>query len=95
MTKDEMTTDNPNGTYTREFQDATGGSWLAVGVDDIVAHGKMGVRLAFRPMDDPEKVLPSRVTFNSREAADFALRTLGLKELQRRLTLAQAEAGAV
>lgn len=95
MTKDEMTADNPNGTYTREFQDATGGSWLAVGVDDIVAHGKMGVRLAFRPMEDPEKVLPSRVTFNSREAADFALRTLGLKELQRRLTLAQAEAGAV
>ena len=51
MTKDEMTADNPNGTYTREFQDATGGSWLAVGVDDIVAHGKMGVRLAFRPME--------------------------------------------
>lgn len=90
-----MTVENRDNTYSREFQDATGARWLAVGVDDIVAHGKMGVRLAFRPLEDREVVLPSRVTFNSREAAGFALRTLGLKELQRRLTLAQAEAGAV
>lgn len=80
----------------REFVDPTGSAWEAIGVEDIVAHGKMGVRLAFRrPQDAGSEPLPSRVTFNSREAADFALRTLGEKELRRRLTLAQAEAGAV
>lgn len=80
----------------REFLDPTGSPWEAIGVDDVVAHGKIGVRLAFRrPRDSRAEPLPSRVTFNSREAADFALRTLGEKELQRRLTLAQAEAGAV
>jgi hypothetical protein len=80
---------------TREFVDATGVAWAALGVDDMVAHGKTGVRLAFRPSGSPHDApLPSKVTFNSREAADFALRTLGEKELRRRLTLAQAQAGA-
>jgi hypothetical protein len=54
----------------------------------------MGARLAFLradQVDDPP--LTANVTFNSRAAADFALRTLGNKELLRRLALAQAEAG--
>lgn len=80
----------------RGFVDPTGLAWEALGVDDIVAHGKLGVRLAFRRAGESgAQPLPSKVTFNSHEAADFALRTLGLKELQRRLTLAQAQAGAV
>lgn len=79
---------------TREFADATGTSWHALAIDAIVAHGKTGTRLAFRPADQESgPTLESNVTFNSREAADFALRTLGEKELRRRLTLAQAEAG--
>lgn len=78
----------------REFRDALGNLWHAVAVDETVAHGKLGARLAFRPADQPDApALPSGVTFNSRAAVDFALRTLGEKELQRRLTLAQAEAG--
>lgn len=80
----------------REFQDPTGTPWEALGVDDAVAHGKLGVRLGFRRKGEVTATpLPSNITFNSREAANFALRTLGLKELQRRLTLAQAEAGTL
>lgn len=92
-----MTTESNADTRTvRRIVDPHGVAWEAFGVDDIVAHGKLGVRLAFRPADDPTAApLPSRVTFNSREAADFALRTLGEKELLRRLTLAQAQAGRV
>lgn len=91
-----MTTDSAESHFTREFLDATGAAWEAIGVADIVAHGKPGMRLAFRHTgDDSGAHLPSRVTFNSRKAAEFALRTLGEKELRRRLTLAQATAGAV
>ena len=58
--------------------------------DAIVAHGKQGAVLAFRPVDGgPEDELRSTITFNSREAAEFALRTLGEKELRRRLSLAR------
>lgn len=78
----------------REFRDATGMSWLALAIEATVAHGKTGTRLAFRPAgQDNAPALRSNVTFNSREAGDFALRTMGEKELRRRLTLAQAEAG--
>jgi hypothetical protein len=87
-------TDRPH--VVRSFVDATGAGWQAFGLDDIVAHGKPGVRLAFRAEGSTSvEPLPSRVTFNSHEAADFALRTLGEKELLRRLALAQAQAGAV
>ena len=88
------TTDRPH--VIRSFVDATGASWDAFGIDEIVAHGKPGVRLAFRPDGSTSaEPLPSRVTFNSHEAADFALRTVGEKELRRRLALAQAQGGAV
>jgi hypothetical protein len=81
---------------TREFADATGTKWTAVAIDQVVAHGRPGAQLAFLPADDAAaEPLRSRVTFNSHQAADFALRTLGEKELQRRLTLAQAEAGTL
>lgn len=91
-----MTDTTDQTEFTRPFTDPLGEGWEAVGVEDIVAHGKLGMRLAFRRQGrDPGVLLPSRVTFNSRRAADFALRTLGEKELLRRLTLAQAEAGAV
>lgn len=91
-----MTDTKDQTDVTRRFTDPRGERWEAVGVEDAVAHGKLGVRLAFRREGgDPGLLLPSRVTFNSRRAADAALRTMGEKELLRRLTLAQAEAGAV
>lgn len=91
-----MTTDRKETELTRDVIDPHGVAWEALGVADIVAHGKPGMRLAFRRVgDDSGAYLPSRVTFNSRKAAEFALRTLGEKELLRRLTLAQATAGAV
>jgi hypothetical protein len=78
----------------RDFRDASGIEWLAVAVDEIVAHGKMGARLAFLRADEVDAPpLTGNVTFNSRAAADFALRTLGNKELLRRLALARAETG--
>ena len=87
------TADRPES-MVREFVDARGASWEALGIEEVVAHAKRGVRLAFRPRGDAATPpLPAGITFNSREAADFALRTLGVKELQRRLSLAQAEAG--
>ena len=93
----EMTSETTEHSHVvRSFVDTTGAPWEAFGIDEIVAHGKPGVRLAFRSVGTASAgPLPSRVTFNSHEAADFALRTLGEKELLRRLALAQAQAGAV
>jgi hypothetical protein len=89
-------TTSDHAPMTRDFVDATGRSWVAVAIDHTVAHGKRGAQLAFRPAGDEDgEPLRSSVTFNSQEAAAFALRTLGEKELRRRLTLAQAEAGTV
>ena len=89
-------TRSDHATMSRDFVDATGRSWVAVAIDHTVAHGKRGAQLAFRPAgEDAAEPLRSSVTFNSQEAAAFALRTLGEKELRRRLTLAQAEAGTV
>ncbi|HET8656167.1 MAG TPA: hypothetical protein VFL93_11675 [Longimicrobiaceae bacterium] len=80
----------------REFRDEHGKSWEALAVDEIVAHGKKGARLAFRPTDEPAAApVLSTITFNSRAAADFALGSLGMKELRRRLSLALEEAGTV
>jgi ADP-ribose pyrophosphatase YjhB (NUDIX family) len=74
----------------REFVDERGRTWQALAVDAVVAHGKQGALLAFRPADQPNaEPLPGGVTFNSQAAAEFALRTLGQKELRRRLSLAQ------
>jgi hypothetical protein len=75
----------------REFRDHDGEVWHALAVSAVVAHGKMGTRLAFRrgSEEDSEPILGS-ITFNSEAAADFALRTLGEKELRRRLDLARA-----
>jgi hypothetical protein len=78
----------------REFRDAEGSAWHAVPVDRVVAHGRQGAVLAFRPADQAEaEPVPSTVTFNSLEAAQFALTTLGEKELRRRLSIALAAAG--
>lgn len=78
----------------REFTDEAGTAWQALAADAVVAHGRKGAVLAFRRADDPQsEPLRTNITFNSQEAAAFALRTLGEKELRRRLTLARAALG--
>jgi hypothetical protein len=81
---------------TREFRDEQGARWSAIADDATVAHGKPGALLAFLPADQPDaQPLRTSITFNSHAAADFALRTLGEKELRRRLSLALAEHGGI
>lgn len=75
---------------TREFTDKDGRLWQALPLQSTVAHGKYGAALGFRPADEPDaEPLISRISFNSLEAAEFALRTLGEQELSRRLALAR------
>ena len=75
----------------REFADEHGRPWHAIAIDAVVAHNKPGAVLAFRPVDAPDaEPILSNVTFNSQEAAAFAIRTMGEKELLRRLTLGKA-----
>jgi hypothetical protein len=77
----------------REFQDHAGRSWNALAVDCTVAHQKQGACLAFRPTDEADgEPLTTSVTFNSMAAAESAIRTIGLTELQRRLQAALATA---
>ncbi len=74
----------------REFRDEDGKLWEAVALDAVVAHGKQGAILAFRPVGEGyAEPIRGSITFNSTRAAAFALRTLGEKELCRRLTLAR------
>lgn len=78
----------------REFTDAEGTRWTAIATDRIVAHGRQGAVLAFRPADQEDaEAIPSTITFNSLDAAEFALTTLGEKELRRRLSIARSAAG--
>jgi hypothetical protein len=79
----------------REFETDEKERWEAIAVDAIVAHGKPGAALAFRPAGGGEDTLPTSVTFNSHAAADLALRTISDKELRRRLNLARMAAGGV
>jgi hypothetical protein len=75
----------------REFNDEEGKGWRAVAVDAVVAHGRPGAALAFVPTDGAqEEPVAANITFNSHRAADFAIRTMSEKELQRRLGLARA-----
>ena len=39
-------------THTRDFEDEDGVRWTAFAADAIVAHGRPGAVLAFRPADD-------------------------------------------
>jgi hypothetical protein len=77
----------------REFLDAEGRRWHALPIEDTVAHGRRGTRLAFRLADRPDaEPVASPITFNSVEAGEFAVRTMSEKELKRRLATAVATA---
>lgn len=75
----------------RTITDDDGRAWEVVAAESTGAHLKRGATLGFR-LPGEEPVL-TQVTFNSIEAADFAIRTMGEKELQRRLAWAKTEAG--
>lgn len=78
----------------RRVQDPNGGEWVAVAAPSTVAHLKKGAVLAFRPADDAgAEPLRTAVEFNSAAAAEFAIRTMSDKELQRRLVWAKTDAG--
>jgi hypothetical protein len=78
----------------RQMTDDQGQTWDVVAVDTVVAHRRQGATLGFRPegQTDGETVL-TPIEFNSPEAAAFAIRTMGEKELKRRLELAKTAAG--
>lgn len=79
----------------RTITDEDGKSWQVVAVESTGAHMKRGATLGFA-LDEPgtEPILTS-VTFNSVEAAEFAITTMSEKELRRRLAWARTEAGRV
>lgn len=78
----------------REITDEQGNRWQAVAVPSEVAHRKLGATLGFRPAEGSEEdTILTPVTFNSMKAAEGAVRSMGEKELLRRLSLARAAAG--
>ena len=80
----------------RQINDGQGRAWEAVGVEETVAHMRTGRVLAFRPAGDAaSEPVRTTVTFNSAEAAEQAIRTMGDKELRRRLDWAKTAAGVV
>lgn len=78
----------------REITDKAGTRWEAISVSTYGAHRKLGATLAFRRVDEPDaEPLTTPITFNSDEAAAFAISTMSDAELRRRLTMAGAVAG--
>lgn len=85
-----------NEVATRSVIGAEGREWTAFADGAVVAHGRPGAVLAFRPADGSGgPVLHSTVTFNSMAAADFALKSMSEKELKRRLSLSRQAVGTL
>lgn len=76
----------------RSIDDGSGERWEAVAVPVKVAHLRDGAQLAFR-RDGGGETVATPIDFNSMAAAEMAIRTMGEKELRRRLLLARTEAG--
>jgi hypothetical protein len=91
MTSAETTTTTAAG---RTVVDDQGRTWEVAAVESVGAHLRKGATLAFRPAGDPaaEPVL-TPIQFNSMQAAEFAIRTLGETDLKRRLEWAKTDAG--
>lgn len=78
----------------REITDKAGTRWGVIAVPTHGAHRKLGATLAFRRVDEPEtEPVLTPISFNSDEAAAFAINTMSDAELRRRLTMAGAVAG--
>lgn len=90
----DATQQRTDAAFVRAFRTDPEDAWEAFAAAAIVAHGKEGAVLAFRRAGGgTDEVLHSTITFNSMAAADFALRTMSEKEVQRRLRLARMAAG--
>lgn len=77
----------------RTITDEDGKAWEVVPAESVGAHLKRGATLGFRPAEPGAEPIKTAVTFNSIEAAEFAIGTMSEKELQRRLAWAKTEAG--
>jgi hypothetical protein len=77
----------------RTITDEDGKAWEVVPAESVGAHLKRGATLGFRPAEPGVEPITTTVTFNSIEAAEFAIGTMSEKELQRRLAWAKTEAG--
>lgn len=77
----------------RSITDDHGRAWEAVAIPTKVAHLRDGAQLGFRLGDDPTATVTAPITFNSLDAAQFAIQTMSEKELRRRLELAKTAAG--
>jgi len=81
---------------SRSYVAADGSRWEVFGAEAIVAHGRVGAVLAFRPAEDGgDRVLKSTITFNSMAAAELAIQAMSEKEIGRRLDLARKAAVGV
>lgn len=78
----------------RHVADDEGRAWEPVTIPTRGAHLRMGARLGFRPVGEPnaEPILTS-IKFNSDRAAALAIEQMGDFEMQRRLGLALGAAG--
>lgn len=77
----------------RTITDDHGRTWEAVAIPTKVAHLRDGAQLGFRLATNPANGVTAPITFNSLDAANFAISTMGEKELRRRLELAKTAAG--
>ena len=77
----------------RTITDEDGRAWEVVPVEGRGAHLKRGASLGFRPAEPGAEPIKTNITFNSLEAADFAIGTMSEKEMLRRLAWAKTEAG--
>ena len=79
----------------RTINDDHGRPWEAIAIPTKVAHLRDGAQLGFRPAGDPAGAVTAPITFNSVQAAEFAIGTMSEKELRRRLEWAKTAAGVV
>ncbi|HVH13046.1 MAG TPA: hypothetical protein VM759_08345 [Longimicrobium sp.] len=77
----------------RSITDDHGRPWEAVAIATKVAHLRDGAQLGFHPAGADAETVSAPITFNSMDAAEFAIRTMSEKELRRRLELAKTAAG--
>ncbi|HEV2149828.1 MAG TPA: hypothetical protein VGR37_20685 [Longimicrobiaceae bacterium] len=77
----------------RTITDEDGRTWEVLAAEQTGAHLKRGAALAFRAAEEGAEPIVTTVTFNSVEAADFAIGTMSEKELHRRLAWAKTAAG--
>ncbi|HEU0014876.1 MAG TPA: hypothetical protein VFQ45_14410 [Longimicrobium sp.] len=77
----------------RSITDDHGRAWEAVAVPTRVAHLRHGAVLGFRQAEGEAEPITAPITFNSTDAARFAIESMSEWELRRRLELAKTAHG--